>query len=175
MKKILLTVAAIACISVASLAQGRFSIGADLALPLGDFADAVGFGIGGTARYEAPINDNISWMATAGFISFMKKEQDLGSFGTVDVSSTAIPIQGGIKYYFTESFNGFYAAGELGVHMVSVKVEGGGESESESETEFSFAPGVGYHLGALDLGARYQMAGDADYFGFRIAYVLGGK
>lgn len=171
MKKILLTIAAITCISLASFSQGRFSVGAELALPLGDFGDAVGMGIGGTVRYEAPINDNINWTVTAGFISFMKKE----IVTDYDGSATAIPIQGGIKYYFTESFNGFYAAGELGVHLFSAKVEGPGLNESADETEFSFAPGVGYHLGNLDLGARYQIAGDGDYFGFRIAYVLGGK
>ena len=64
MKKILLTFVAVACLSIASFAQGRFSIGAELALPQGDWSDFVGTGFGASARYEAPINDNISWMGT---------------------------------------------------------------------------------------------------------------
>lgn len=171
MKKVLLTVFAIACISAASFAQGRFSIGAEAALPMGDFGDVVGFGIGGTVRYESPINDNLSWMATAGFISYGKK--DIG--GGIDASATQIPIQGGVKYYFTESFNGFYAGGEVGVHMTKVKVSGGGLSADASSTDVSFAPSLGYHLGSIDISARYQIVSDADYLGIRVAYVLGGK
>ncbi|TXI71621.1 MAG: porin family protein [Cyclobacteriaceae bacterium] len=173
MKKVVLTMF-VACCAVASFAQGRFSVGPEVALPMGDFADAVGLGIGGTVRYEAPISGNLNWTATAGFLSFMKETAET-PFGDVETSATAIPIQGGIKYYFTESFNGFYAAGELGVHLYKVKAELAGESDDASETEFSFAPGVGYHLGSIDIAARYQIAGDGDYLGFRIAYVFGGK
>jgi hypothetical protein len=174
MKKLLFTLSMITCFTVASMAQGRFSIGAEAALPMGDFGDVVGFGIGGTVRYEAPINDNLSWMGTVGFISFSEKDIDISGF-TVATSATMIPIQGGIKYYFTESFNGFYAAGELGMHSVKVKAEADGISSDASDGFFSFAPSVGYHLGTIDISARYQLVEDADYLGFRIAYVLGGK
>lgn len=173
MKKVVITLFLAFC-AVASFAQGRFSVGPELALPMGDFGDAVGFGIGGTVRYEAPISGNLNWTVTAGFISFGKETLDIG-LGEIETSATAIPIQGGVKYYFTESFNGFYAQGEVGVHLYKVKVEFGGESDDVSETEVSFAPSPGYHLGNIDFGVRYQIAGDGDYLGLRVAYVFGGK
>lgn len=171
-KSVLLLTAALVIFSVASsFAQGRFSIGAELALPSGDFGDAVGTGFGASVRYEAPINDNLSWMATAGFITFGKK--DIG--GGVDVSASLIPINAGLKYYFTESFNGFYAGAELGINLVKVKAEFDGDSQSASETEFGFAPQIGYHLAKFDFAVRYAIVSDADYIGLRAAYVFGGE
>jgi hypothetical protein len=169
MKKVLLTVAAIACISVASFSQGRFSIGAELALPVGDWDEAIGLGFGGSVRYEAPINENLSWMGTGGFLSFGEKD-DSG------LKATMIPVLGGIKYYFTESFNGFYAGAELGVSFNKVKydIPGFGSGE-ESSTDFAFGPQVGYHVGPLDISARYFLVEDANSLGFRVAYVLGGN
>lgn len=156
-----------ASVSFAS-AQGRFSVGPEIALPMGDFGDVSGLGIGGTVRYEAPINDNLSWMGTAGYIGFAEKD-DLG------VKVSIIPIQAGLKYYFTESFSGFYAGAELGANIVKAKVDFLGESFSDSETKFGFAPQIGYHLSVIDISARYQIIADSDYVGFRIAYVFGGE
>ena len=170
-KSVLLLTAALVIFSVASsFAQGRFSIGAELALPSGDFGDAVGTGFGASVRYEAPINDNLSWMGTAGFLTFGKKD-----VGGIDISASIIPINAGLKYYFTESFNGFYAGAELGINLVKVKAEFGGESDSESSTEFGFAPQVGYHLANFDFAVRYAIVSDADYIGLRAAYVFGGE
>ncbi len=168
MKKILLTVAAITCISVASFAQGRFSVGGELALPSGDWADFVGIGFGGSVRYESPINDNLSWMGTAGYVTFAEKDNSGLTF-------SMIPIHGGVKYYFTESFSGFYAGGEIGVTIAKATVDISGTSVSASDSEVSFAPSVGYHLGSIDLSARYQIITDANFIGVRIAYVIGGK
>ncbi len=148
-------------------AQGRFSVGPELALPMGNFGDAFGLGIGGSARYEGTINDNLNWMATAGYISYAEKNSS-------GVTASMIPIQGGIKYYFTESFNGFYASGDLGFSIVGAKASFLGQSLSTSETKFSLAPGIGYHLGSIDISARYQIISDASYLGFRVAYVFGG-
>lgn len=173
MKKIFFTIAAITCISLASFSQGRFSIGAELALPMGDWDEALGIGFGGSVRYESAINDNINWMGTAGFLTFGEKDD---SGATV----TQIPIFGGAKYYFTESFSGFYAGAELGVSFNKVKVDLGSSGEFEdSSTDFGFAPQVGYHLGSFDISARYLIMQTADEdtnsIGFRIAYVLGGE
>lgn len=172
MKKILLTIAAITCISLASFSQGRFSVGGELALPVGDWDEFLGLGFGGSVRYESAINDNINWMGTAGFLSFGEKD-DSG------VTVTMIPVFGGVKYYFTESFGGFYGGAELGVSFNKIKVDLGSlGSGEESSTDFGFAPQVGYHLGSIDISARYLIISvdgeDANSLGFRIAYVFGG-
>jgi hypothetical protein len=171
---LLLTVALVTFSVASSFAQGRFSAGAELALPSGDFGDAVGTGFGVSVRYEAPINDNLSWMATAGFLTFGKKE-----VAGIDYSASLIPINAGLKYYFTESFNGFYGGVELGLNIAKAKAKGeiaGFEvDESESSTEFGFAPQVGYHLANFDFAVRYAIVSDFDYIGIRAAYVFGGE
>ncbi len=160
----------IAFCAVASFAQGRFSVGAELALPMGDFGDVAGMGFGGSVRYEAPINSNLSWMATAGFLTFGEKDEST-------VTVTSIPVLGGLKYYFTESFTGFYGGVEAGVAFNSVKVDA--FDYDGSSTDFAFGPQLGYHLGAIDISARYFITKtdeeDTNSVGFRIAYVFGGK
>ncbi|HYF69989.1 MAG TPA: outer membrane beta-barrel protein [Ohtaekwangia sp.] len=164
---VLMTFALCTFVVVSSMAQGRFSVGAELALPQGDINDAIGAGFGVTARYEAPINDNLSWMGTAGFLTFGEKD-DSG------VKATIIPINAGIKYYFNgESFTGFYGGAELGLNFASVKIDA--IDETDSETKFGFAPQIGYHLPVIDISLRYSIIDDIDYLGLRVAYVFGGN
>lgn len=163
---VLMTFALCTFVAVSSMAQGRFSVGAELALPQGDWNDFIGTGFGASVRYEAPINDNLSWMGTAGFLTFGEKD-DSG------LKATIIPINAGLKYYFNgESFAGFYGGAELGLNFASFKVDGG---ESDSESEFGFAPQIGYHLPNIDISLRYAIISDADYLGLRVAYVFGGN
>ncbi|MFM9838794.1 MAG: hypothetical protein ACKVOQ_11055 [Cyclobacteriaceae bacterium] len=178
MKKIILSVLFIVTVFGAAFSQdGRFSGGLELGLPVGNFSDIANIGFGASGRYEAPIQDKLNWTGTIGFLSFGGKSISGFSYG----SSTIIPIQGGIKYYLTESFNGFYVGGELGFSIATFSVPsfntgfgtvGGG---STSATRFSIAPGAGYHLGNLDFSARFQVVSDLNYFNIRAAYVLGGK
>lgn len=171
---VLMTFALCTFAVVSSMAQGRFSAGAELALPMGDFGDAFGTGFGATVRYEAPINDNLSWMGTAGYLAFGEKD-DSG------FKASIIPINAGLKYYFAgESFAGFYAGAELGFNIVKVKFDYdlpgiGNVSGDNSETEFGFAPQIGYHLPVIDISLRYAIVNDADYLGVRVAYVFGGN
>ena len=160
---LVLTFALVVLSTASSFAQGRFSIGANLAFPQGDAGDAVSTGFGIDGRYEAPINDNLSWMASIGVIAFGEKDNN-------DVKATLIPINGGIKYYFDgQSFSGFYAGGELGFNIVKYKVG----DNSDSETEIGLAPQIGYHIANFDFSLRYAIINDADFVGLRVAYVLG--
>jgi|SRR5688572_30027224 len=172
MKKLVLMLTIIALGSAGVYAQGRFSVGAELALPQSDLGDAVGMGFGGSVRYEAPINENLSWMGTVGFLTFGEKD-DSG------VKATMIPVLAGAKYYFTESSNGFYAGAELGLTFATTKFSFGGESDSNNSSEFTFGPQLGYHLANIDISARYLIMkiedGDANSIGFRTAYVFGGE
>jgi len=170
MKKLVLLLTVIALGTTGLYAQGRFSLGAELALPQGDMGDVVGMGFGGSVRYEAPINENLSWMGTVGFLTFGEKDDS-------SVKISMIPVFAGAKYYFNESFNGFYAGAELGISFNSVKVDAFDYDESSSD--FGFAPEIGYHLANIDISARYLIIKvdeeDANSIGFRIAYVFGGE
>jgi hypothetical protein len=170
-KSLFLVLALVTFASLPSFAQdGRFSAGLEIGLPTGDFGDAVGVGIGITGRYESAINNNLTWMATLGFVSFTEKD-DSG------LKASIIPIQGGLKYYFNNSFDGFYAGAELGLNIVKVKYDGGpfNDGGSDSDTELGFAPQIGYHLANVDVSLRYQIVDDLDYFGIRAAYVFNKK
>ena len=185
MKKIITSVVvaiSLICVSSVSKAQdGRFSIGAEIGLPMGDFGDAAGLGIGGSIRYEAPMGDHIGLTGTAGYISFSGKE----ILGFKLESSYLIPLQAGLKYYFDEQQSGFYAQAELGFHMyksseATVDLTTGTITfEDKAKAAFSYAPEIGYHLESLDFGVRYQLVSTegstTSYLGFRIAYVLGGN
>lgn len=149
-------------------AFAQISIGADLALPMGTFGDVQGMGFGVSGRYDGSINDNLSWSAGIGYISFSGKDYSIPGFGTISGTSFAmIPIQGGVKYYFTESNAGFYGAADIGIWFAS--------SSGSSGSEFGFSPGVGYRLEKFDIAARYNIVSNVNNLGFRIAYVLGGN
>lgn len=150
--------------------DSRASIGLEVALPMGDWADFYGIGIGGTLGYEIPVTDNIGLMANLGYITFSGKEVTSSvSVGGVTVSSSVktdaqgyIPVQVGGKYYFTDNQEGAYLGLLTGLHMASVKtVEVTGtsiEEKSELKSNFGFAPVFGYMVTEnIDLGLRYQM------------------
>jgi hypothetical protein len=167
--------------------NGRFSVGAELGLPMGTFGDAASIGIGGSLRYEMPMGDNLGLMLTAGYMSFSGK-----TVSGIDLpNETMIPVQVGAKYYFTEQQNGFYGSAELGIHSTSVTIPayagitvggvtyGAYPEQKLTSTDFSFAPGVGYALANVDIGLRYQIisstGGSTSYLGLRLAYVFGEK
>jgi opacity protein-like surface antigen len=157
-------------------AQGKLAVGGglELGLPQGDWSDFAGTGIGFTARGEYTINENLTGIATVGYINFGGDENQF-----VEISYSAIPILGGVKYYFQGA--GFYAQGELGFHLLSVDSElkntGGfsfsGTSSSATETEFSLGLGGGYEYPLtpkidLDATAKYMIVSDANYINIRV-------
>ena len=196
MKKTFLSIALviglIGVTTIANAQNGRFSVGAELGLPLGGLGDAQSMGFGGSVRYEHPIGDNIGLTGTAGYLIFSGKDQTfdfgpLGSFTFEGPDLAMIPIQAGLKYYFSDNQDGFYGQAEVGVHISSYSISG----SSSSSTDLSYAPGIGYHLANIDIGLRYQLisyettvvdpitfesvsgSSTEGYLGLRIAYVFG--
>jgi hypothetical protein len=180
-------------------AQVRFSIGLEPALPMGDLADLGGFGFGGSLRAEFGLSDNLSLGGHVGYITFGKEETSIPGFFTLSTQYSMIPIQVDGRYYFNEMQNGFYAGLAAGLHMTMAKTEIEipgflSTDETTSDANFSYAPGIGYHLGNIDIYLRYQLisakteatVADAfgniattestttfSYLGFRLAYVFG--
>ncbi len=196
MKKITLGLAAFALASGLMAQETRISAGLELGLPMGDFGKVYGMGIGGTLGLELPIGDNLGFLAQAGYISFSGKDMSVGPVSVKADAAGMIPVQVGLKYYFTDNQEGFYAGLLTGVHMQSVKeVELVGltlEEKTKMHTNFSLAPMVGYIIGEnLDLSLRYQMifAKGAEasasgvtektvtnsYLGLRVSYMFGGR
>jgi hypothetical protein len=195
MKFTKIMMAAAACIALTAgttMAQnGRFSVGAEIGMPMGDFSDGNGVGFGGSLRYELPMGDKLGLGLTAGYITFGGKSVDDGLGGTYDNPSfSVIPIQAFLKYYFNEQQSGLYGMVDLGVHSSSVKtpeisytdpISGQvvviSPEETHTSTDLSYAPEIGYHLANLDLGLRYQIisteGSSTSYLGLRVAYVFG--
>ena len=148
----------------------RVSLGFESGVPISDFGDAVGLGLGGTLGFESPIGNNTAFMFQGGFISFMGKSYETIDWTTLQkVKATSdptssIPIQVGLKYYFSENQHGAYAGLLAGVHLFSVKtpeldpITFDIVYDTKMKTYFSAAPEVGFVLGSnFDIALRYQM------------------
>jgi outer membrane protein W len=183
MKKIMLGMAALVLAGGIQAQSNQISLGADIALPMGDFGDGYSLGIGPTAGFELPVGDNLGVTLQVAYDILMPKSE-LKDFIK---SSSMLPAQVGLKYYFQEQQNGFYGQAQLGIHNMHSKtkdIDLGGvtvEGVSTSSSNFSWAIGVGYQLEKLDLGLRYNsISPDSDiegakassYIGLRIAYLL---
>ena len=119
--KLLLSVMLLAVLFTGFInAQSQWiSIGGNIALPMGDFADVANLGFGGTATYERSFTPNIVGQIYAGYLTFGGEDIP----GTSDsYSSSMIPIMAGAKYFFQPG-KGFYANGLLGVHMFTADVD----------------------------------------------------
>lgn len=172
MKKILLALFVLGVTACSSFAQttkssssssdaGKFSIGVDAGLPMGDAKNVYNFAIGGSLKYDMPIGTGAFVNLSAGYESFMVKSalKDLGASS----SSGFVPVKVGLKYYFEGQ--GFYGEGQLGVAF---------STESGGGKFFAYAPGVGYTLdGGFDIGVRYEAwshNGTISQIALRLAY-----
>ena len=140
-------------------AFSQFSAGFNMGFPSGNWSNYEGTGFGLDVRYEKPIQEKLNWTVSGGFLSFSGKNSANGI--------TAVPILGGIKYYFEKSNAGFYGAADIGFAILS----GGGSSVNR----FAFTPGVGYCLEKFDFSFRYNAVSDFNYLGLRAAYIFPGK
>ncbi|NEN22900.1 outer membrane beta-barrel protein [Cryomorpha ignava] len=159
MKKLILGVATVVALMFTVTANAQLNYGnagLEIAIPMGDFADAANFGIGGSGLYEVGITDNIAALANVGVL-FYATEFDEYSF-------MQIPIQVGARYYITEQRESLFFGVLAGVHMsiasfddtevAGVTIEG----DSDSQVNFSFAPEVGYFINEnISISLKYQI------------------
>lgn len=183
MMKLTLSLAAMALAGSMAAQSPQISLAADLGLPIGDFGDFASFIVGPSVGFELPVGDKLGVTAQIGyqFVSLKNDNPFIKSY-------SMIPVQAGLKYYFTEQQLGFYAHGQVGIHASTIKTEDFTilgvtvAGTSDSNTNLSYALGVGYQLEKLDLGLRYNAItpdGDApdgakssSYIGLRIGYLL---
>jgi len=186
MKRKLFSLFAALGMSVAGLAQlGPVSLGAELALPTGDFGESYPLGYGVSVGYEQPIGEKLGITLQAGYIMLGVDE----AAATIIDKSSMMPIQAGAKYYLAERGSGLYAHVQGGVHNLSVTTKdidlglfGTFPGTTTSDSYLSGAFGVGYVLNnKIDVGIRYNIiAPDSDiegasasnYIGVRLAYKL---
>lgn len=170
--------------SVASAQSKQLSFGADFSFLQGDIGKEYSLGVGPTLGFELPVGSKLGVTLQAGYTFLMLKED---AKDVLDGASL-IPVQAGLKYYFTESQKGLYVHGQLGIHAFTEKFKAlpapfNTEAETESSTNFSWAIGAGYQLDRIDIGVRFNSispkeeegGGEAEalnYIGLRAAYLL---
>ncbi len=120
-------------------------LAADLALvlPLGDWSDATGIGLGALLRFEARVADMVSITARLGYIGHLEKN---------GLSTSELPILfPGIKVHLGDAYLGLEAGlVSLGV-AVNIDSEFGSFSGSDSEMKLGLTLGFGYVIDKVDL------------------------
>jgi hypothetical protein len=189
MKRIAVCVAAVVMVGGAMAQDSGFSVGLDLAMPLGNTADLYSFGVGPVVQYEREAGSSGLLGASVAYTIMFPKD-DLVKSGAI------IPLQVQYKYFFGGDVReGLYVGFMFGYGIQTVTteditagpvtVEGG----TESNAGLALAPVIGYWLNErIDLGLRYQLIATSDsndgtvsssgssqafpYIGFRATYAF---
>ena len=167
MKKFYLFFAFVLILSSSLFAQRQgISIGGNVYLPVGDWAEFASIGYGASTTYEHQLGRNIAGVISVAYISFSGDEE-----GT---SWSMIPALAGVKFYFSPKMD-WYITGLLGANFVTAETTVLEQEYSASSTEFAFSANLGYELmlsekGALDISGGFQYISDLSYFGLRLAY-----
>jgi len=156
----------------------RFGIGLETGIPTGNAHDISKFELGGTARLQYGVSNDLALTLTSGYYNFFGKTYTSSfsnntSTTTVTVKGRSlgvIPVKAGIKAFVGD---GFYLAGEVGAGFeVHEPVAG-----SEKNTKLILAPGIGYATKSWDIGVRYEnFSGQSNNYGLvglRLAYGFG--
>ena len=144
------------------------SLGGNVYFPVGDWAEFVNIGYGGSVTYEHPLGRNIAGVIYSGYTYFGGDEE-----GT---SWSMIPLLAGAKFYFTPKLD-WYMGALIGVNFVTGKTTFLGNEFSASSTEFAGNVNFGYEIktsdkGALDISAGFVYINQLSYFGMRLAYIF---
>jgi len=156
----------------------RFGVGVEGLLPVGNLHDGSNVGLGGTARLQYGVNNNVALTLTSGYYNFFGKSYsqtftDATSTTTVTVKGRSlgiVPVKAGIKAFVAD---GFYFSGEAGAGFETHEPIAG----EHKDTKLILAPGLGYATKSWDIGARYEnFSGQGNNYGtvgLRIAYGFG--
>jgi hypothetical protein len=156
----------------------RFGIGIEgMATTGGQIHDISNAGIGGTARLQYGINNNVAFTLTSGYYNFFGKDYSVIQTPTTTVTYKAIdfgivPVKAGIKGYIGD---GFYVAGEVGAGFETKDAYRGATGDfNKKATKLILAPGIGYSWTNVDFGVRYEnFSGNNNNYGMvaaRLAY-----
>lgn len=139
----------------------KMLLGVDLAfqLPVGNFSDETGIGLGALVRYEYKLIPKLNLTGRIGYIYSLKKDQ-----GGLKFSVDNIPIWVGAKYFLLADL--VYVGAEVGLNMLKFKAEvsyfGTTASGSDSETKLGINVGAGVLLSDFDIRAQLEFLSIGD-------------
>ncbi len=157
-------------------AQSKMAIGVQggIAIPMGDFGDAVDLGFGGQGNFAYDVSPFLQVTGSIGYTTWSYKTNSYttsGSFNTV-------PLLAGIRYTFPAKGFKPYVMAQLGVHFISSKItydyilylaktNGIGINDAQttyeysaSSTKFGFGAGAGF---LLPLGPKLDLDVNATF------------
>ncbi|WP_374951994.1 hypothetical protein [Mucilaginibacter sp.] len=155
----------------------RFGVGVEGLLPTGGLLkDVSNVGLGGTARLQYGVADNLALTLTSGYYNFFGKKIN-DNFDAKYPSFGLVPVKAGIKAFVAQNF---YLSGEVGAAFETRDVYAGvtGKPQGNGKaTKLIASPGIGWANQKWDVGARYEnfSGQDNNYgtVGLRIAYGFG--
>ncbi|TSD66513.1 hypothetical protein FFF34_003655 [Inquilinus sp. KBS0705] len=138
----------------------RFGLGLEVGAPTGNAHDFSKFELGGTARLQYGVADNLALTLTSGYYNMFGRE--IGNTGANYNDLGIVPLKAGVKAFFSQNL---YFGAEVGA---------GFETNGASNTKLIVAPGLGWANRTWDIGARYENFSGQGYnyglAGLRIAY-----
>ena len=156
----------------------RLGVGLELGAPTGNAHDISNFELGGTARLQYGLSNNLALTLTSGYYNFFGKTytssfSDATSTTTVSVKGRSlglVPLKAGIKAFFAPNI---YFGAEAGAGFeVHEPIAGG-----EKDTKLILSPTIGYASKTWDVGVRYEnFSGQGNSYGLvglRLAYGFG--
>ncbi len=139
----------------------RFGIGLEAGVPTGNASNVSNFSLGGTARLQYGVTNDLALTLTSGYYNMFGKQLPApltGRYGDVGI----VPLKAGIKAFFSPSL---YFGAEVGA---------GFETNAGGSTKFIASPGIGWANKSWDVSARYEnFSGQSNNYGLaalRVAY-----
>lgn len=140
----------------------RFGIGLEAGVPTGNASNFSNFSLGGTARLQYGITNDLALTLTSGYYNMFAKTITVGTTSVKPNDLGIVPLKAGIKAFFSPSL---YFGAEVGA---------GFETNTGGSTKFIASPGIGWANKSWDVSARYEnFAGQGNNYGLvgaRIAY-----
>ena len=114
-------------------------------LPLGDWADASGPGLGVIARADIQLQAKLKASARVGYVFHIPKDQN-----GVDTSTSELLFLGGVMY----DLGPVILDAATGFNSWTFKVDGGGFRGDDTETRIALWAGAKVPLGKVEVGAN---------------------
>ncbi|HEY0245628.1 MAG TPA: hypothetical protein VGC01_08705 [Mucilaginibacter sp.] len=152
----------------------RLGFGVEGGLVTGNAHDYSNLELGGTARLQYGLSNNLAITLTSGYYNFFGKEEP-GT--TVNYQSLGmVPIKAGIKAFFTPNWY-FGAEVGAGIETKTFLPQGVDEDFVNKDTKLILSPAIGYASKHWDVGVRYEnYSGQSNNYGLvglRLAYGFG--
>ena len=135
----------------AEVVNKRMAVSGDLMIdvPLGDFADVAGIGIGASGLFRYEIKPGLAVTGRLGYIRHLEKNG--GNMGQ-------LLLMGGVRYAAFGAHKPTFVFGELGLNSVSTSITIAGMSFSESETQLAMSGGIGHSFGKMTVAGRLMIS-----------------